>query len=118
MALQQTDVIMRAYSTSCEVGNLTDKYVSNLMMGTCVKDLEKTLLILDVYTNLLNSYTVCGCGTDCTNNCITEEEVLIISDKISKLTGLCFEPIGYSYPNAISGSGIGAMQIGCDFIVS
>lgn len=31
------------------------------------------------------------------NNCLTEDELLVVFDKISDLTSLCFQPLGFTY---------------------
>lgn len=31
------------------------------------------------------------------DNCLTEDELLVIFDKISDLTNICFQPVGYTY---------------------
>lgn len=69
---------------------------------------KRTISIIGDCTNGVLSYylkgaegssvTVTGLdGGVCSNNCLKEEDVQSLLDKISKLICLCFEPIGFEY---------------------
>lgn len=64
----------------CAGGELT--YTTNATGG----EIELSI------TDLKNG--VCGVEYD---NCLTEDELLVVFDKISDLTNICFQPIGFTY---------------------
>lgn len=64
----------------CAGGELT--YTTNATGG----EIELSI------TDLKNG--VCAVEYD---NCLTEEELLVVFDKISDLTNICFQPIGFTY---------------------
>jgi hypothetical protein len=47
--------------------------------------------------NLPLSLGNCSSRTKKYNNCISEKQLLSIFDKISKITGVCFKPLGFTY---------------------
>ncbi len=80
---------------------------------------ESKLTLLGIYIELLSGYQVDECGYSQVGNCLTEDQANLLFDKITKLTGLCFQPLGFNYKGTTSSQGgISKMQIGCNFIVS
>lgn len=117
--LNQTDLTVRLQLSGQKYSEMLSTYTDSLRYGR--KDvllLQSKLALLNRYIKILLDYTICGCGIDCTNNCITEDEAQSVCDSISKVTGLCFQPIGFKYIGSTSISqGIGFMEIECSFIV-
>lgn len=92
--MNQQDIDVRLQLTSCKTSVLTNTFVNNLKWGKkCAKTEWKELIILNAYISLLEDYNVDN--TD--SNCITEDQLDIILDNISKLTSICFKPEGYTY---------------------
>lgn len=92
--MNQQDLTVRLQLTSCKCSELTNSFVNNLKWGKkCAKTEWKELILLNAYISLLEDYNI----DDETNNCITEDELSIIVDNISKLTKICFKPEGYNY---------------------
>ena len=89
----ETDLLVRIQLSICKYAELANAYSNNLKYGIkcCDSNLNK-LLLLNGYINILKNYK-----PNSSNNCLTENEVQIISDNISKLTGLCFQPINFEY---------------------
>lgn len=48
-------------------------------------------------TLIADGFTGGSCGIPLPSNCFTEEEIQEILEKVSKLTGLCFQPPGFEY---------------------
>lgn len=116
--LSKVDLLVRLQLSGQKYSELVSKYIDYIRFGKKDNVLKNKLVLLDIYIELLLNYKICTCDTDCTNNCITEEQAQLICDKISKLTNLCFQPIGFNYQGTGIYSGIGSMEIGCDFEVN
>ena len=117
--LSSLDLLVRIQLSGQKYSEILNKYIDGLRWGK--KDvilLETKLTLLNIYIDLLIDYTVCECDADCTNNCLTEEQAQLISDKISTLTNVCFQPLGFNYIGDNKQGGISKMQIGCSFVVS
>ena len=112
--LSQLDLGVRLQLAGEGYSNILSKYIDNLKYGKVNKSIETQLFILDIYISILLDYQVCGEEV----NCITEDQAQLICDKISQLIDICFQPIGYKYIGSEDYFGIGAMQIGCSFIIS
>jgi len=89
----EQDILVRLQLTNQKYSILANNYVNALKWGNKkAKTSWKELIVLDVYMNIIENYNL-----DSDNNCITEDELKIIFDKISKLTNICFKPFGFSY---------------------
>ena len=129
--LSQLDIDVRILLSKKAYVEMTNKYISQLRIGKkSACDLEERLWLMDIYISMLEDYTPCSSCPDpsstqtadndpCRFNCVSEEEIQRISDKLSQLGGIVFQPIGFQYQGALPvQGGIGSMQIGCNFIVS
>lgn len=67
--------------------------------GPCeTPELYINVIISGVTTTVLVPWVTEGvCGGYSEDNCLTEEELLVVFDKISDLTSLCFQPLGFTY---------------------
>lgn len=91
--ITEQDILVRLQLTSCKIGTLSNTYVNNLKWGRKEAKISwKELILLDVYLKLIEKYDLTS-----DNNCITEDELTSLFDKISTLTKLCFKPYGFSY---------------------
>ncbi len=118
-SLSSLDLQVRLQLSGQAYSDLLSKYIDSLRWGK--RDIilfESKLLLLGIYIELLSDYLVCECSIDCTNNCLNETQAQLICDKISDLTNICFQPLGFNYIGDAKQGGIGKMQIGCNFIVS
>lgn len=117
--LSSQDISVRLQLSAQAYSGILSDYMDALRFGKKNANIyESKLYLIGIYISLLQNYTPCECGLDCTNNCITEEQAQSVSDKLAKLTGVCFQPIGFNYIGSTPQGGIGKMQIGCNFIVS
>ena len=99
--LSQQDLDVRLQLIGCEYGTLTTTFANNLKWGRkCAKKDWKNLILLSVYISLLEDYHV-----GLTTNCITETQLQTMLDKISKLTKICFRPIGFTYFDSAEDTG-------------
>jgi len=113
------DLEVRLQIAGQKYSEILSKYVDSLRYGKkSFKSFENKLQLLGIYIELLQDFVVDECGYDNTNNCMTEEDAQLVADKISKLTGYCFQNLGYRYSGDRAQSGISKMQIGCNFVVS
>lgn len=91
--MNSTDLLVRLQLMGCKYGELLNDYVNGLKYGkknlTCLK---WKLLLLNVYIEIVECYDL-----NSENNCFTEDELKQLFDDVSSLTGLCFQPYGYSY---------------------
>ena len=117
--LSSLDLLVRVQIAGQKYSEILNKYIDNLRYGKKGSGIyESKLTLLGIYIELLQDYAVDECNYDQTNNCLTEEQAQLISDKIAKLTNYCFQPLGFKYSGDIPQNGIGKMQIGCNFVVS
>lgn len=116
--ISQLDLDVRLQLSGQKYSELINKYFSLLKIGKKDYNLRFKLILLHSYIELLYTFQIERCGNSGYNNCIDEDDALSIFDKISKLTGICFQPLGYKYQGDTPQDGVGAMEIGCDFIVS
>lgn len=91
-------IINNYQSTYTAVINETGDLYSVDLYGPCEGGLltyetnsEDSAIVLST-TDLENG--VCEVEYD---NCLTEDELLVVFDKISDLTNICFQPIGFTY---------------------
>ena len=118
-SLSSLDLLVRLQLSGQKYSEILNKYIDSLRWGKKdYKALENKLVLLGIYIELLQDFQVLECNYDQTNNCLTEEQAQLIADKISKLTNLCFQPLGFKYSGDQVQNGISKMQIGCNFIVS
>ncbi len=117
--LSSLDLLVRIQLSGQKYSEILNNYIDSLRFGKKNNIiLETKLILLGTYVELLQSYSVNECGYNQTNNCLTEQQAQSICDKISQLTNLYFQPLGFKYIGNIPQNGIGKMQIGCNFIVS
>jgi len=113
------DLQVRLQLSGQKYTELLSSYIDSLRWGKRnINKLEDKLTLLSVYIELLSDYTACECGLDCTNNCLTLDGINSVCINIEKITGLCFQPLGFNYIGDQKQGGIGKIQIGCNFIVS
>ncbi len=120
MKLSSIDINTYLQLSGIEYSNILDKYIDSLRWSRKdAEELQEKLFLLNVYIRILENYKP-GClnGVIETNNCQTEEQIINIIEKISKLTGICFQSPGFQYVGIEKQKGIGFMQIGCSFVVS
>jgi len=113
------DLDVRIQLSACAYADMVSDYIDALKLGKRnVKTIHNKLIVLDSYIQMLIAFDVCSAC--CTEVCITDEQALQVSDVLSKLTDVCFQPPGFDYevPAGLANMGIGAMQIGCTFVVS
>ncbi len=118
-SLSSLDLQVRLQLSGQKYSEILSKYIDGLKYGKRDNILLQTkLTLLGIYIELLQTYSVDECNYDQTNNCLTEEDAQLLANKISQLTNICFQPLGFKYIGNIPQSGIGKMQIGCNFVVS
>lgn len=125
-AFTPTDIEVRVRLSADYYNTLMSKYIDSIRMGRkCAKEELNKLMIISIYIEMLKEYIPLICidplnsSTDYDNNCISEETLQVMSDKLSKLIETPFNPAGYNYSGVPAGNvGVGSMQIGCNFIVS
>ena len=116
--LSQLDINVRLQLSGQKYSEMMYKYIDSLRWGKKSSIIEQNkLYLLGVYIELLMNYRILSCGETDTNNCITETEAQSVCDKISKLTNLCFQPLGFNYTGSEKQGGVGKMKIECDFKV-
>jgi hypothetical protein len=116
MDLNKIDLSVRLQLSGAKYSEILYKYVNALRYGKKDVALKKKLLLLDMYIELLLSHSTSDCD-DTTFNCLTEEQAQTVCDKITKLTGLIFQPIGYNYIGTGRYDGMGSNEIGCDYTI-
>ena len=122
----QTDIEARIRLSKDGYNTLLDKYINSIKMGRkCALEELNTLLVISTYIEILEDYYPLVCfdpsnsNFEYNNNCVSEEEIQLIADKLSKLINIEFKPAGYNYSGLpYIPQGIGVMQIGCNFVVS
>jgi hypothetical protein len=93
MIYSEQDLTVRAQLIGIEYSNLVNTYVNDLKWGKKAAKTEwKKLILLQAYITLLENYDITS-----DKNCITETQLTTMLNQISKLTGLCFKPAGYTY---------------------
>jgi hypothetical protein len=94
--ISQQDLDVRMQLTGCKFGQLTNEFADNLKYGRkCIVENQRNLVLLNAYLELLECYKVAS-GT-IYKNCITEEQLALMLDKISKLINICFQPYDFTY---------------------
>jgi len=118
----QLDLNVRLQLSGQKYSEWLNDYINALRYGKKTTiEIQNKLFILSVYIDMMLDYKIYQCDPTTysnTNNCLTETEIESVFDKLSKLTGICFQPYGYKYIGSENSQGIGSMQIGCNFIVS
>jgi len=91
--LNQTDLNIRLQLINNCYSIMSEEFANNLKYGKkCSFSHRCNLALLAVYIEILECYQV---GQ--TDNCFTETEIQALLEEISKLTGMDFQAIGYSY---------------------
>ena len=91
--INQTDLDVRLQLTGCEYGSMVNAYVNKLKFGSnCTFKDKANLFLINSYLNIASGYEV---GNE--NNCYSEEELMDLWEQVSIITGLCFQPYGYTY---------------------
>lgn len=91
--LNQNDINVRLQLSCCKYAELVNAYANNLKYGIKIcKDNVDKLILINGYIELLKKYKI---GSD--YNCVTEIEIQLICDRLSKLLNLCFKYIGFPY---------------------
>lgn len=97
MILNQTDIDVRLQLAGCAYSELSARFNDDLRYGRkCVTKNRIDLMLLNVYLEMLECYDITS-----EDNCLTEDEIQLIIEKISSLTGICFMPIGFTYEGII-----------------
>jgi len=119
MLISSLDLEVRLQLSGQKYSEMLNKYLDILRYGKRGAEVyESKLNLLGIYIELLQDYEVDECGHDQTNNCLTEDQANLLFDKISQLTKVCFQPLGFNYTGTTSSQvGISKMQIGCNFII-
>lgn len=96
--MTQQDLDVRIWMTKQAYAEMSDTYNSNLKYGRKCSNIDvETLIILCAYIELLECFNLLK-----TNNCVTEDELKIIIDNISLITGLIFPPYDFTFNNNTS----------------
>ena len=97
MVLNQTDINVRLQLSGQAYSEMGKQLSDDFRYGrNCSVKHLNNLALLNVYIEILEQYQV---GTDI-KQCFTEQEIQKVCDNISMLTGICFQPINYTYtPN-------------------
>jgi hypothetical protein len=91
------DLDVRLFLVKESYVNIIDDYINSLKFGKQnVKNIRNKLILIDVYITLLNNYNFSNNDSNLIN-CISEDKLKLVFDKLSSLTGICFQPIGYKY---------------------
>lgn len=91
--INSTDLVIRLQLSGCKYGELALEYINDLKYGRkCATKHQWELFLLNVYLEILECHDL-----DSENTCFTEDEIKEIFNKISKLTDICFRPLGYTY---------------------
>lgn len=94
--MTQQDLDVRLQLIGQKYSGLANIFANDLKWGRKnAKHEWKELILLDVYISILENYDI-----NSSSNCFTEDELLLIFDKISKLTKICFKPLGFTYSSA------------------
>ncbi len=97
LVLNQTDLDVRLQIAGCKYAEIANAYANTLKYGLkCSSDNLNKLLLLNGYIEILENYIV---GSD--KNCISEVEIQLICDNISKLIDYCFQWINFPYDTNI-----------------
>lgn len=87
------DLDVRLQLSGCAYGTLANSYVNHLKHGhSCITGEKWSLFLLNVYLEILECHELAN-----DNSCFTDDEIKVIFDNISLLTGVCFKPLGYTY---------------------
>lgn len=93
--MNNTDLLVRLQLTGCAYSDLTNTFANDLKWGNKKSKTEwKKLILLNAYISIIEDY-----HTSSTINCVTEDELKSIFDKVSTLTKICFKPYGFTYIN-------------------
>ena len=96
--LSKLDIKVRLQLSGQKYSEILSKYIDSLKWGKKNSILLETkLTLLGIYIELLLDYTTLDNSPTPINNCLTESQAQLITDKISKLTNICFQPIGFVY---------------------
>ena len=91
--INQTDLDVRMQLTGCKFGEMVSNYVNKLKNGSnCTFKDKVNLFLIGSYLEIASGYDV-----NSENNCYSEDELKELWEQVSIITGLCFEPYGYSY---------------------
>jgi hypothetical protein len=119
-APSELDLKVRLQLSGMKYSDWMDDYIKALKYGKRnIIEIQNKLFLLNVYIEIMLDYKIyTGCSNTNTNNCLTEIEISDVFEKVSTLTGICFQPYGFNYIGDEKQGGIGKMQIGCSFVVS
>ena len=111
-SITQQDINVRLQLSGCAFSDLALRFNNDLRYGRkCVTKNRIDLMLLNIYIEMLECYNI-----DSTSNCLTEDEIQLVIEKISTLTGVCFMPIGFTYTANTLSSMIGLGIIGLTMI--
>jgi hypothetical protein len=87
-----TDILVRLAHIRCYIASIAARVVERKKYGLANKHETSKMLLLNAYMTIIGDYY-----TTSTNNLITETDLDNIFNVISRITGLCFAPLGYAY---------------------
>jgi hypothetical protein len=91
--MNETDLDVRLQLTGCKFGSMVNDYVNKLKWGSnCTFKDKINLFLIANYLKIAGNYEI---GNE--NNCFTEDELKDIFEQVTIITGLCFQPYGYTY---------------------
>lgn len=94
MTVSQQDIDVRLQLITCKYADLANKYSNALKWGLKESVYSwKKLILLDAYVSLIKDYDV----NNPTKNCITQDQLIVMFDKISEITNICFKPFNFTY---------------------
>lgn len=91
--MNSTDFLVRMQLIGCKYGTLANTWVNDLKFGRkCAIKNKWNLFLLNMYLEILECHELNN-----EDSCFTDDEIKDIFDNISELTGLCFQPYGFTY---------------------
>lgn len=96
--LNQIDLNIRLQLLNQAYSNLSTAFANDLKYGRkCSVSDRLNLAILAVYLDILECYQVVAQGVTTSTNCYTETEIQDLLQNASLLTGITFNPPGFTY---------------------
>lgn len=97
----QSEIVLTATDRSTFFDQIFELSFSGPCNGSSVNVLYSSGEVSRDFVLLLEN-GICASPEIKYNNCISEEQLLSIFDRISKITGVCFQPIGFTYTPVFS----------------
>ena len=90
--ITQDNINFRLTHLQCCIGKLGEDITNSISIGNCYLDKLNKLKILVGYFDALNCYDI-----ESENNCLTEDQILEMFERVSKYYNICFPNQEYNY---------------------